>query len=306
MFPDDRKRVSPYQPSDRRFDRSDLYRLLGLRAGLEAARRPCSTQTHVNYEGVWKLKSAILEKAFAKAGAVAGVRGLHQGGRQGAGRHAAFELRNDPSRARYAMWLQWIADRQLAEAAASGLNSASTAISPSAAPMKAARCGRGPISSRPSVSIGAPPDPFSADGPGLEPAALQSTCPRGRGFAPYTRHPSRANMRHAGVLRIDHVLGLARQFWIPRGASGATAPMWPYRSTTFIAAHRAGEPAREVHGHRRGPRHRARRVCARNSRLANMLSYSVLWFEQDEPSLPPALDYPGSPQPAFLPRSGAL
>ena len=31
----------------------------------------------------------------------------------------------------------------------------------------------------------------------------------------------RANMRHAKVLRIDHILGLSRQFWVPRGASGA-------------------------------------------------------------------------------------
>jgi len=39
---------------------------------------------------------------------------------------------------------------------------------------------------------------------------------RARAYAPFIA-VLRANMRHAGALRIDHVMGLARMFWVPRG-----------------------------------------------------------------------------------------
>jgi 4-alpha-glucanotransferase len=72
------------------------------------------------------------------------------------------------------------------------------------------------------VRIGAPPDDFNPNGQNwgllpLSPRAMQA-----RRYRPFI-DLLRQSMRHAGALRIDHVLGLARSFWLPAegGAPGA-------------------------------------------------------------------------------------
>jgi 4-alpha-glucanotransferase len=66
------------------------------------------------------------------------------------------------------------------------------------------------------ASAGAPPDPLFSDGQnwGLPPLHPRHIRERGhRYFIDSIRH----HMRHAGLLRVDHVMGLHRLFWIPDG-----------------------------------------------------------------------------------------
>ena len=66
------------------------------------------------------------------------------------------------------------------------------------------------------ASVGAPPDDFNLRGQdwGLPPIAPERL--RAAAYAPFIA-TLRANMRHAGALRIDHVMALARLYWVPRG-----------------------------------------------------------------------------------------
>lgn len=67
------------------------------------------------------------------------------------------------------------------------------------------------------AAIGAPPDEFNRTGQdwGLAPANPATL--RARGYQPFARALG-WNMRHAGLVRLDHVMGLMRLYWIPRGA----------------------------------------------------------------------------------------
>lgn len=129
------------------------------------------------------------------------------------------------------------------------------------------------------MSVGAPPDAFNARGqdwglPPWRPDRLAAS-----GYAPY-RHLLRALFRHAGALRIDHVMGLFRLWWVPQGQPPTEGTYVRYDAEAMLAiltleASRAGalvigedlgtvEPGVRETLHERG-----------------VLGTSVLWFERD-------------------------
>jgi len=119
----------------------------------------------------------------------------------------------------YAMYLQWLADEQLAAvsaaAAAQGIaiyRDLAVGVDAGAADVWA---DRGAYVD--AVRVGAPPDVLNTQGqdwglPPLHPGALAQD-----GYGDLLALVE-ANCRHAGALRIDHAFSLARLYWIPAGA----------------------------------------------------------------------------------------
>lgn len=91
----------------------------------------------------------------------------------------------------------------------------------------------GPLFVR-SMSVGAPPDPFAAQGqdwgiPPLHPGILRQD--HYRYFIDVIRH----QLARATILRIDHVMSLHRLFWIPKGMGASNGVYVRYRDEELWA-----------------------------------------------------------------------
>ncbi|MGW5618282.1 4-alpha-glucanotransferase [Streptomyces sp. NPDC003877] len=129
------------------------------------------------------------------------------------------------------------------------------------------------------MSVGAPPDAFNARGqdwglPPWRPDRLADS-----GYAPF-RDLLRALFRYAGALRIDHVMGLFRLWWVPQGHPPTEGTYVRYDAEAMLAvlvleASRAGAL---VIGEDLGTVEPGVREALRER---GVLGTSVLWFERD-------------------------
>jgi 4-alpha-glucanotransferase len=310
------QQTSPYYPTSRCF-RNPLYlRVENVPGASEAgvvldrlasAGRALNADRLIDRDEVWRLKCEALELCFARFGgddgfdafvrdqgvaidrfatycAIAEVHGadwkqwppeLRRPDDSGVSRFAG----DHGERIRFHMWLQWLLDEQLSE------TSSFPVIHDLAVGFDAGGADAWiwqdvlALETR----VGAPPDDFNAEGQdwGLPPYIPWKL--RNAHYAPFIE-TLRAGFRHAGGLRIDHVMGLFRLFWLPATGGPGGYVRYPAHELLDILAlesHRArafvvGEDLGTVEDSVRAELHERQ-----------ILSYRLLWFEHEPPSAYP-------------------
>lgn len=198
---------------------------------------------------------------------------------------AAVEL---AERVRFYSWLQWVADEQLEHAqrvvreggmALGIMHDLAVGVHPEGADAWALRdvLATG-------ASVGAPPDMYNQQGqdwsqPPWHPEALARAA-----YRPY-RDMLRTVLRHAGAIRIDHVIGLFRLWWVPSGNAATDGAYVRYDHDALVGilaleAHRAGAV---VIGEDLGT---VEPWVADYLSERGVLGTSVLWFEQEADGRP--------------------
>ncbi|MBZ0128102.1 MAG: 4-alpha-glucanotransferase [Rhodobacteraceae bacterium] len=136
-------------------------------------------------------------------------------------------------------WAQWQADRLLSEAQSRARNAGmrvglflDLAVGPR---LGGAETWAGDTSLITGATLGAPPDPLGPSGQSWGLAPLSPLRCRAEGYAGFARL-LRQVMRHAGMIRIDHVLGLMRSFWIPEGRTEGTYVSYPFDALLAVIA----------------------------------------------------------------------
>lgn len=285
----------------------------------------------IDYAEAWAIKRPMLDalwKHFQTSGDHAAFEAFRRAGGEALEAHATFEalseyfheqghawvgewpeayrdihstevgrFRDDhQDRISFHVWLQWLADRQLAQAAkrarAAGLTVGLYRDLAVGADGGGSEIWATPDRFAPGLAVGAPPDPLGPQGqnwglPPFNPLTLEE-----QGLAAF-RDLVAANMRHAGAIRIDHAFQLQRLFLIPSGAPASQGAYVDYPFEAMLAVLR-------VESHRArclviaedlgtAPRGFSDAIMA-----SGLLSYRVLPFERDGADFKKPEDYPRS------------
>ncbi|HEY0189422.1 MAG TPA: 4-alpha-glucanotransferase [Cellulomonas sp.] len=196
-------------------------------------------------------------------------------------------------RVEFYCWLQWVTDQQLATAqrrAREGgmpigvVHDLAVGVHPDGADVWAL----GSVLAR-GASVGAPPDMYNQQGqnwsqPPWHPAELAQVA-----YRPY-REMLRTVLRHAGAVRIDHIIGLFRLWWIPRGAAADAGAYvrYDHEAMVGILALEAQRAGAMVIGEDLGV---VEPWVRDHLRDRGVLGTSVLWFEKDEHGRPLAPEH---------------
>ena len=317
--------ASPYSPTSRRFINplylsvTDTVAFRGADADLAdrvAALRPsgvgAASADLIDYDAVWSAKLAALELLFPLAGPIdldadpdvtsfATYCALAE--RHGSDwRTWPEELRDSAStevrtardeladRVAFFVWLQRLCAEQLATVATAAsetgmpvgiVHDLAVGVDPGGADgwMLGDLLATG-------ARVGAPPDAFNQLGQDWGLAAWRPDRLAETGYAAY-RDLLRRVLSHAGGLRVDHVAGLFRLWWIPPGASATDGTYVHYDADAMlgILALEAERADAVVIGEDLGT---VRPAVSRALRSRNMLGSTVAWFARD-------WDRPGSP-----------
>lgn len=320
LFGADVTKYSPYSPSSRLFLQTGLIapqQVPGFDQMLDEAGASEPVGTLIDYRSVLARQRAILESVWRRTreAALRDIAAFRRDGGQSLEDYATFEALSEhfkaegrnwlgewpepfrdvlspevatfradhQERVAFHVWLQWLADRQLAHAATvardKGMAIGLYRDLAVGADRGGAECWSNPDLFV-NLSVGAPPDPLGPQGqdwglPPINPLALAET-----GLAAF-RELVAANMRYAGALRIDHAFQLQRLFVLPLGGKAADGVYLSYPFEALLAvlkieSHRAqclviGEDLGTA-----PPR------FSETIMNAGILSYRLLTFERDE------------------------
>ncbi|MGB9280521.1 MAG: 4-alpha-glucanotransferase [Pseudonocardiaceae bacterium] len=303
---------SPYSPSSRRFINPLYLRIAdigGYRRGNPALRAEVdalwiessdldSSGERIDHDAVWRAKRGALELLWQAEGAPQGA--MSDQLRDFATfcalaeRHGPrwsrwpSELRRpatasaDPQRVAFHAWVQQQCDEQLAAAKDAGRGMAVGVVHDLAVGVDPEGADAWALQDVLAIgtTVGAPPDTFNQRGqdwglPPWRPDRLAAT-----GYAAY-RGVLRAVLAHADGLRIDHIAGLWRLWWVPPGASPDQGTYVNYDAEAMLGAlaleaHRAGAV---VIGEDLGTVEPEVTETLADQR---MLGCAVLWFARDE------------------------